>query len=185
MDGPLQSLFCVGLLTLPLVLLATGCSPAKPTASDVLRPVKTMVVAEGAETHIRTFPGKVEASRKVELAFKVPGIIIELPIMEGQKVAKGDVIVQLRPDEFKARGVLKAQLDSARAVLDGLLAGDRPEQRLGLEGAVRAAAAKVANARSEYGGAARLMPSNAIARVEYERIRTNLQVAAEDHKAAI
>ena len=104
MDGPLQSLFCVGLLTLPLVLLATGCSPAKPTASDVLRPVKTMVVAEGAETHIRTFPGKVEASRKVELAFKVPGIIIELPIMEGQKVAKGDVIAQLRPDEFKARG---------------------------------------------------------------------------------
>lgn len=170
------------LSSLPLCL---GCSNPAPSVEGV-RPVKTMVVSPGGETNTRTFPGKVEASRKVELAFQVPGVIVELPIKEGQKVVKGDVIAQLRQDEFKARlDGLKAQLDKAQAVLDSLLAGDRPEQRLRLESGVRAANAKLANARSEFERADRLMGKNAIARVEYERARTNLQVADEEHQAAI
>jgi multidrug efflux system membrane fusion protein len=167
-------------------LLAAGCSRPPVTQTEVVRPVKTMVVAAGGQTNTRSFPGKVEASRKVELAFQVPGLLVELPIKEGQKVAQGDVIAQLRQDEFKARlEVLKAQLDKARAVLDGLLAGDRPEQRLRLESGVRAAEAKLSNARLEFERAQRLMPKNAIARVDYERLRTNLQVAGEEHQASI
>jgi membrane fusion protein, multidrug efflux system len=48
-----------------------------------------MVVTAGGENHVRSFPGKVEASKRVELAFQVPGLLVKLPIKEGQKVAKG------------------------------------------------------------------------------------------------
>jgi multidrug efflux pump subunit AcrB len=88
---------------LSVILLAAGCSRQDATPSDVARPVKTMVVAAGGEPHVRSFPGKVEASKKVELAFQVPGLLAKLPVKEGQSVAKGEVIAQLRQDEFQAR----------------------------------------------------------------------------------
>ena len=171
---------------LSFALLAAGCSRPGPVPTEVVRPVKTMVVVTGGETHTRTFPAKVDSSRKVELAFQVPGLLTHLPVKEGQNVAKGDTIAALRQDEFKARlGVLKGQLDQARAVLDGLLAGDRPEQRLRLESGVRSAAARLANSRSEFNRVDRLMRQNAISPAEYERYRTNLKVADEDHQAAV
>src|SRR5262245_13481364 len=121
-------------VALSIVLLAAGCSPQASTRSDAARPVKTMVVAAGGELHVRSFPGKVEASKRVELAFQVPGLLVKLPVKEGQRVAKGEVIAQLRKDEFQARlKALQGQLDKARAALRALQAGERPEQRLRLE----------------------------------------------------
>ena len=82
---------------------AIGCSQNAPPTADVVRPVKTMVVTSGDDMRMRSFPGTVEASKRVELAFQVPGLLVTLPVKEGQKVAKDEVIGQLRQDEFKAR----------------------------------------------------------------------------------
>jgi RND family efflux transporter MFP subunit len=144
-----------------------------------------MVVTAGGETHLRTFPGKVEASKKVELAFQVPGLLVKLPVREGQRVAKGDEIAQLRQDEFRARlTALQGQLDQARAGLRALQVGDRPEQQRRLEAQVRAAEAKLAKARSELDRNALLLRSRAVSREEYELTETAYRVAQEDHKAA-
>src|SRR4051812_9410927 len=83
--------------------IAAGCSRQPAPQAEVVRPVKTSVVTSGEETHTRTFPGKVEASKRVELVFEVPGQIVKLPVREGQTVAKGELIAQLRQDEFQAR----------------------------------------------------------------------------------
>jgi RND family efflux transporter MFP subunit len=172
-------------LALPSVLAAAGCSPQAPTRSEVVRPVKTAVVTAGEEPHVRSFPGKVEASKKVELAFQVPGLLVKLPVKEGQKVAKGEVIAELRQDEFRARlKALQGQLDQARAALRALQAGERLEQRLRLEAQLRAAEAKLANARAEFDRTARLVQSGAVAREEHERAETAYRVAQEEHKAA-
>jgi hypothetical protein len=48
-------------LSLTVCMLATGCTPPIKPKSDTIRPVKTLVVSAGGETHERTFPGKVEA----------------------------------------------------------------------------------------------------------------------------
>ncbi len=79
----------------------------------------------------------------------------------------------------------QGQLDQARAELRSLRAGDRPEQRLRLEAAVRAAEAKLANTRVEHERSARLMRSNAVSRSEFDLTETNFRVAREDHKAAL
>jgi RND family efflux transporter MFP subunit len=173
-------------LALSTTLLAAGCAPPAAPPSDVVRPVKTTVVAAGGETHVRTFPGKVEASRRVELAFQVAGLLVKFPVREGQKVAKGEVIGQLRQDEFQARlKSLQGQLDQARAGLTALRAGERPEERMRREAGVRAAAARLANARAEYDRDARLLRSRAVSREEYDRSRAAFRVAEEEHQAAL
>jgi RND family efflux transporter MFP subunit len=174
-----------GLLLGVTMFQLAGCSTQAPSASDVVRPVRTLVVTAGGETRLRTFPGKVEAARKVELAFQVSGLLVKLPIKEGQKVAKGDLIAQVREDEFRARlQALQGDLDKARAVLTALRAGERPEEQLRREAQVRGAEAKLANARSEYERDRRLLQSNAVSRLNYERSATALRVAQEELASA-
>jgi RND family efflux transporter MFP subunit len=121
----------------------------------------------------------------VELAFQVPGLITELSVKEGQQVAKGEVIAQLRPDEFQARlDTLQGQLDQARATLRALRAGERPEEQRRREAQVRAAEARLTNARADLDRAERLIPTRALSRAEYERYETTYRVAQEDLKAA-
>jgi membrane fusion protein, multidrug efflux system len=144
-----------------------------------------MVVAAGEDSSVRTFPGRVEASNKVELAFQVPGLLVSLPIKEGQHVAKNDVIAQLRQDEFQARlNALQGQLDRARADLQALRAGVRPEERLRLEAQVRAADAQLVNARTEFGRSTQLLRNRVISPLEHDRAETSYRVAQENYKAA-
>lgn len=166
-------------------LLLTGCTRQTPPEPEAVRPVKTLVVTAGGESQMRTFPGKVEASKKAELAFQVPGKIINLPVKEGQTVARGEVIAQLETNRFEADlKALQGQLDQARAALRALQAGDRPEQQRRLEAAVRAAEVSLANARSDYDRAERLFRANAGTRADYDRARTAFRVAQEEHEAA-
>jgi RND family efflux transporter MFP subunit len=144
-----------------------------------------MVVAAGQDTRERIFPGRVDASRRVELAFQVSGLLSQFPVKEGQKVAKGDLIGQLRRDEFKARlESLQGQLDQARASLQALRAGERPEERRRREAEVRAAEARLTNARADFDRAERLIASRAVSRAEYERTETAYRVAQEELKSA-
>jgi len=172
------------LTVLALFAVVAGCSHAEPP-QEVIRPVKTMLVTAGGEPSVRTFPGRVEASKNVELAFQVSGVLVKLPVRAGQTVAGGDVIAELRQDEFKARLTsLQGQLDQARAALRALQSGERPEQILRLEAQVRAAEAKLANARTAYQRDAELVKKGAISRAEFELSETNYQVAQEELKAA-
>jgi RND family efflux transporter MFP subunit len=172
-------------LALSLALLAAGCGRQDSTPSDEGRPVKTMVVAGGGEPHVRTFPGKVEASKQVELAFQVSGRLDELRVKEGDTVAKGAVIAKLRQDDFQARlTALQGQLDQARAALRALQSGERPEQRLRLEAQVRAAEATLANARTEFNRQDRLLQTRSTSPADFERAQTALRVAQEELTAA-
>ena len=166
-------------------LLAAGCSQPPPPKVEVVRPVKTMVVAAGGETRERLLPGTVEASRRVELAFQVPGILAKLPAREGQNVAKGELIAQLRQDEFQAQlKSRQSQLDQARAALEALRAGDRPEQRRRSEAQVRATAATLANARAALNRLSSMLSTGAISQQEFDNGRTAYLVAQEEHASA-
>jgi membrane fusion protein, multidrug efflux system len=175
-------------IALSIVVLASGCSPRAPntTKADVVRPVKTMVVSAGAESKVRSFPGRVEASNKVELAFQVSGLLVNLPVREGQRVTKNAVIAQLRPDEFQARlRALQGQLGRARADLQALRAGVRPEERLRLEAQLRAAEATLVNARTEFERSTQLLRNKIISRAEYDSSETAYTVAQQNYQAAL
>ncbi len=95
----------------------------------VVRPVKMMTIPSGADLPIFIFPGKVRASQRVDMAFQVPGPLIELPVKEGQDVKKGDLLARIDPTDFQTRlrqaeGQLakaKAANDRARSEYDRIL----------------------------------------------------------------
>lgn len=181
-----SSLHSSFLAMLSLMLCVAGCSRKEPSHPEVIRPVKTMLIQAAGETSSRSFPGIIEASKQVELAFQVTGLLVSLPVREGQKVVKGQVIGQLRQDEFKARlEALKGQLDRARANLQASRAGVRPEERLRLEAQARAVSAKLANAQAEFNRSAQLLNNRVISPLEHERTETSLRVAQENYHAAI
>jgi membrane fusion protein, multidrug efflux system len=173
-------------IALFMIYLAAGCSPEDSPPPEVVRPVKTMVVAAGDGLHVRSFSGRVEGSRNVELTFQVAGLLVNLPIKEGQSVVKNDIIAQLRQDEFQARlQAAQGQLGQARTALNALRQGERPEERLRREAQVRAAEAKLANALEDFQRQARLFESDVISRAAFERAQTAYRVAQEDHRAAL
>lgn len=96
------SIFGAALVGLTLLTIS-GCAPSETERPEIVRPVKTMLIMPGENTSTRAFPGRVDASQRVQLAFQVSGLLVPLPAREGQEVAKGEVIAQLREDEFKAR----------------------------------------------------------------------------------
>lgn len=174
----------LALAVFSLVMLP-GCSSKVPVPNAGPRPVKTQVITAGADLRTRTFPGKVEASQRVELAFQVSGLLVEFPVKEGQRVAKGDVIGQIRQDEFKARvATLQSQLDQARVGLTALIQGERPEERLRRESLVRAAEARLAKTRTEHDRNSRLVLTNVVTRATYEMSESAYRVAQEELEAA-
>lgn len=173
------------LITWSLISLITGCSPSTTVDTQLVRPVKTSFVTSGAETQRLTFPGKVVAARTAELSFLVSGFLVELPATEGQRFAKGEMIAQLRQDEFQTQvRIAQSQLDRAQSDLSALRAGERAEQRERLEAQVRAADATLANAEAEYNRHTGLLKSGAISRAVYDRVETAFRVAQEELTSA-
>jgi RND family efflux transporter MFP subunit len=178
------------LLVLPLALsticLDLGCAPKhSSTESEPVRPVKTLLVSAANKPTVRSFPGKVEAAKKVEMAFQVPGLVVKQPGKEGNAVAKGEIIAQLRQDEFQARvKSAQGQLDQARATLKALESGERSEEQLRRESQLRAAEAKLENTRTEFDRYARLLKASAVSRSDYDLAETNYRVAQEEEQAA-
>lgn len=100
----------VGLLALG------GCQEAAPPPPvEVARPAEiARVSASGLDSGLR-FPGRVRAVQRAELAFNVPGQIIEFPVQEGKPLAAGDLIARLDPGNFELRlAAARAEFDKAR-----------------------------------------------------------------------
>lgn len=77
-------------------------------AEEAPRPVKLMTVETQAPRLSRQFFGQVAARRSVDLAFQVPGQIMDFPVVEGFVTPKGEMIAQLDLEPFQL------QLDQAR-----------------------------------------------------------------------
>jgi len=99
--------FC-GILLVVTGLVSCG-KEEKEVAREVVRPVKMITVTSGEDVMKRSYPGKVRASRRVDLAFRVSGPLIELSAEEGQEVAQGQLIARILPRDFQT------ELDKAKA----------------------------------------------------------------------
>ena len=67
-------------------------------------------------TQLVTATGKIQPEIEVKISPEVSGEIIELPVKEGQIVHKGDLLLHIRPDTYRAQvEEQQAALSSARA----------------------------------------------------------------------
>jgi multidrug resistance efflux pump len=150
----------------------------------------------GSGVTARPAPGLLH-STEIKIAPEISGRVAHLNARSGQRVAKGDVLVELSNPELTAALVLaKAQLDEARATRNRVYAGIREEQVGALARETDMAKANLTYAEQEFarksqlaadGFASRQDLDNATAAVEVARARLNstLQVYQAAHAGPI
>lgn len=113
-------------MTVALVvsIVLVGCQPSAPPPTepaDVSRPAEILEVTAATLRADLRFPGRVRAVQRVELAFNVPGQIVELPVVEGQAVSAGALIARLDPASYATTlAAAQAELEAASAEYERL-----------------------------------------------------------------
>lgn len=94
------------------------------------------------------YAGTVE-TRQIEIGSKVGGRVTEVPVEEGQLVKSGTVLVRFECDELKAQRMQAvAVLEQARADLEKMVRGNRPEEIAEAEATARAEQAALEEAKN-------------------------------------
>jgi RND family efflux transporter MFP subunit len=85
-----------------LLVTLVACGESEEVSAPALtRPVKTFTVEGGGGNALRTFPGRVDASKRAELSFRVPGRLQEILVKEGDMVEEGEVLARLDPTDYQ------------------------------------------------------------------------------------
>lgn len=87
------------------LLLLWGCERAPPPADPgaVSRPVEILEVQASMLDGNLRFPGRVRAAQRAELTFNIAGRLVEFPVKEGDRLAKGALVAKLDPANFELR----------------------------------------------------------------------------------
>lgn len=131
----------------------------------------TAVTVEKAQirtiTQLVTATGKVQPETEVRISSEVAGELIEIPVLEGQTVKKGDVLARIKADFYQA------QVDQAEASL----------------GATRAASvlskARLVKAQSDFKQSTQLWEKQLISEAEYVAAKSSLDVAQADYDSSL
>jgi len=130
------------------------------------KPVETqeIVLASVVETVAAT--GKIQPETEVKISSEVSGEIIELPVVEGQQVEKGDLLVRINPD------LIQSALTQAQASLQNVKANQAQSE----------AALKVAKANYERNQ--KLFEKGVISRSEWDQSISDYEIAQANVKSA-
>jgi HlyD family secretion protein len=140
---------------------AKGRSAEKPTTVTIEKAfVKTI-------THVVTATGKVQPETEVKISPEVAGELIEIPVAEGQTVKKGDLLVRIKPDFYKA------QLEQQEAALASSRASSVLSQ------------ARLTKAEQDFKQANDLYQKQLISDAEFTAAQTNLNVAKADFDSSL
>lgn len=103
-------LILLAFLVLLLIILIRNSNAIK---------VETGFVKRGTITSFISAPGNVRPETEVQVSSDVSGRVVSLPVKEGQKVQKGQLLVQIDPSSYQAQvNQSRANLDQARASLN-------------------------------------------------------------------
>ncbi len=106
------------LFALVTTLFITSCGQKQKGSNTLIRPVKTAQVSSQSVIR-KDFSGIVEAVEYVRLAFRVSGQIISLPVVEGQRVKKGQLIAAIDPRDISLQYAAdKAAYETAAAQVE-------------------------------------------------------------------
>lgn len=140
--------------------------------------------AQGPRDDVLMASGTVEAT-EVVISFRMPGILRERPVDEGDAVRQGDLLAALDQREAAARlRQAEAAVTYSRARLQELEAGYRPQEIAEAQAQVIQAQAHLGNLRDEARRAEALYQDRAISRRQRDRDVTAARVAEGQYQAA-
>lgn len=114
-----------------LGLAVSACSEAKTeTATEAVRPVKVVQIADAGARRELTYSGAVKARTEMNLGFRVAGKITERLANIGDKVKPGDVLARIDSTDYQlAVSSAEANLEAAQKQVEtARLANQRAEQ---------------------------------------------------------
>jgi len=166
------------------VLPISGRSPrADRTRRAVAVLFVAAIVLSGCARRDRTAAGDIVVSGNIEvidaqLAFKIPGRLIERSADEGDRVAAGQLIARLDEVELAQQlDVRRAELAAAQAGLAELVAGSRPQEIALAEAALGSATAELERAQLEARRQEELHTRNVSSDRDLETAHAQLSVA--------
>ena len=144
-----------------------------------------MTIARRESGGERIFPGKIVASQKVNLSFRVSGQVIELPSVKGVFVEKGTLLARLDPRDFRVQlANAQSDLGNAKAQLSAMKAGARKEEVAMLSAKTESARAQMTDAMTTMERVEKLYKAGGFSRAEYDKARTSYQVARSAYQSA-
>jgi len=147
-------------------------------SGPMIRPVKTIYLSEESTNETRSFPGLVKAASDTKLAFRVGGPLIQFDVHIGQRVVKGDVIARIDPRDFEINVIrLTATLDEARANLKAMRVGARVEDIALLEADLKAAKARLTEAKNSHTRYQTLSAGKIVSQSEYDHVNAAFETA--------
>ena len=169
----------IGLATLGYFVSRTRLNPVEVEVATAQR------LDPGAPTPVLTAGGYIIPHRKVELAPKITGRVEWVGVEKGDTVTRGQVLLRIEQREFlAATDRAHALLAGARARLQELESGSRPEEIDRARAGVEEARSNVANAVLELERFERLHAEGAVSRQALDVARNRHEVALSQQAAA-
>ncbi len=110
--------------------------------------------------------GKIQPEIEVKLSSEVSGEVIELPIVEGQQVKKGDLLVRVNPD------IYQSSLNRSQATLQNTRAG------------LNQAEASLKEAQASYNRNKQLFEKGIISKADWDRAVSTYEIAEANKQSA-
>lgn len=126
--------------------------------------VKQVSLIDIVETVSAT--GKIQPEVEVKLSSEVSGEIIELPIVEGQQVKKGDLLVRVNPD------IYQSSLNRSQATLQNVRSG------------LSQAEASLKEAQASYKRNKQLFEKGIISKADWDRAISAFEIAEASRQSA-
>ncbi len=151
----------IGVVVIVLVLVVLLGSKRENIIS-----VQTEKVTHRTITQVVTASGKIQPETTVKINAEVSGEIVSLPVKEGQKIRKGDLLVRIKPDQYQA------QVDQAQAGLSSAKA------------ALALQSASLEKAQTEFNRGKDLYSKKLISDQDFITLKTSLEIAKAQYQSA-
>lgn len=162
-----KTLIIIGVIAVALiVVLIAGKKAGWFGASGNIKDVEITMIEPIQIVETVSATGKIQPELEVKLSSEVSGEIIELPVVEGQLVEKGDLLVRINPD------IYQSSLQRARAGLQNVRAN------------YAQAEANLREAKANYDRNKTLFDKGVISKAEWDRAVAAFEVAEAAKNAA-
>jgi HlyD family secretion protein len=142
---------------LVVVILITAAFTSRKREKPIL--ITTDKAFRKNITQLVTATGKIQPEVEVKIAPEVSGEIVAIPVKEGQVVRKGDLVLRIKPDSYRAQ--VEAQQAALSAARSASVRGR----------------AELAKAESDYRRAQHLSEAHLLAEADRNTAQTNFEIA--------
>jgi HlyD family secretion protein len=152
-------------IVLVLAVAAVAAAMARKREQPIL--ITTEKAVRKDITQLVTATGKIQPEVEVKISPEVSGEIIELPVKEGQVVKKGDLLLRIKPDTYRA------QVEEQQAALSSAQASIAQHK------------SQLAKAEADYQRAKSLFESRLIPESDRKSAQTNYEIAQSALNASV